>query len=222
MMVANHITFDIGCPPARGTQQTDQNALMKWERAVHHLGSLARACAETLNQPMFSLRVTQLWALGDILGPQQDVDAVTVALAIDRPAEEVAWLAEPSGTQHWANAVRLNKNPFIVFWRSDQAAIWNHEIVRPALVWNSVEGEQPDVLAAIRNGEAERVRSLGPTEDELAARLADELTVSRNSLQAATDAYETRRWSPGKLEPTADALWRASLGYLDVLRAIER
>ena len=170
---------------------------------------------------MFSLRVTQLWAVGDILGPPRDVDAVTVALAINRPAEEVAWLTEPSGTQHWTNAVRLNKNPFIVFWRSDQAAIWNHTIVRPALVWNSVEGEHPDVLAGIRNGDAEQVRTVGPTEDELAARLADELAVSRNALQAATDAYEKRRWSPGKLEPTADALWLASLGYLDVLRAIE-
>jgi hypothetical protein len=195
---------------------------MKWERAVHHLGELARACAETLNQPMFSRRVTQLWAVGDILGPQRDLDAVTVALAIDRPAEEVAWLSEPLGTQHWANAVRLNKNPFIVFWRSDQAPIWNHDIVRPALVWNSVEGEQPDVFASIRNGDAERVRSAAPTEDQLAARLADELVVSRNSLQAATEAYEKRRWSPGRLEPTADALWLASLGYLDVLRAIER
>ena len=171
---------------------------------------------------MFSHRVTQLWAVGDILGRQRDLDAVTVALAIDRPAEEVAWLSEPSGTQHWANAVRLNKNPFIVFWRSDQAPIWNHDIVRPALVWNSVEGEQPDVLASIRNGDAERVRSAAPTEDQLAARLADELVVSRNSLQAATDTYEKRRWSPGKLDPTADALWLASLGYLDVLRAIER
>ena len=131
-------------------------------------------------------------------------------------------MSEPSGTQHWANAVRLNKNPFTVFWRSDQAAIWNHGIVRPALVWNSVEGEQPDVLASIRNGDAERVRSAAPTQDELAARLADELVVSRNSLQAATEAYEKRRWSPGKLEPTADALWLASLGYLDVLQAIER
>src|SRR5262245_44128025 len=194
---------------------------MKWERAVHHLGELARACAETLNQPMFSHRVTQLWAVGDILGPQRDLDAVTVALAIERPAEEVAWLSEPSGTQHWANAVRLDKNPFIVFWRSDQAAIWNHNIVRPALVWNSVEGEQPDVLAAIRSGDAERVRSAGPTEVERASRLADEHALSRNSLQAAADAYEKRRWAPGRLQPSADALWLASRGYLDVLRAIE-
>jgi hypothetical protein len=171
---------------------------------------------------MFSVRVTQLWAVGEILGAPRDLDAVKVALAINRPADDVPWLSEPSGTQHWANAVRLNKNPFIVFWRSDEAAIWNHDIVRPALVWDSVGGEQPDVLAAIRDGDAERFRSVLPTEDELAGRLADELAVSRNSLQAATDAYEKRRWSPGKLEPTADALWLASLGYLDVLRATER
>jgi hypothetical protein len=171
---------------------------------------------------MFSLRVTQLWAVGDILGPPRDLDAVTVALAINRTPEEVAWLSEPSGTQHWANAVRLNKNPFVVFWRSDQTVIWNHDIVRPALVWDSTEGERPEVLTAIRTGDAERVRSTGPTEGELARRLADELAVSRNSLQATTDAYEKRRWSPGRLEPTADALWLASLGYLDVLRATER
>jgi hypothetical protein len=195
---------------------------MKWERAVHHLRSLAQACAETFHQPMFSLRVTQLWAVGDILGPQRDLDAVTVALAINRPAAEVAWLSEPSGTQHWANAVRLNKNPFIVFWRSDQAAVWNHDIVRPALVWDSAEGERSDVLAAIRDGDGERVRIVGPTEEELAAHLADELVISRDSLQAATDAYEKRRWSPGRLEPIADALWHASRGYLDLLRAIER
>jgi hypothetical protein len=195
---------------------------MKWERAIHHLESLARACAEALNQPMFSVRVTQLWAVGDILGAPRDLDAVTVALAINRPPEEVAWLSEPSGTQHWANAARLNKNPFIVFWRSNQAAVWNHDVVRPALVWDSVEGERSEVLAAIREGEAERVRSAGPTEDELATRLVEELAVSRKSLQATTDAYQKRRWSPGKIEPTADALWLASLGYLDVLRATER
>ena len=192
---------------------------MKWDRALHHLESLARSCSETLEQPMFSLRVTQLWAVGDILGPPRELDAVTVALAVNRPPAEVAWLSEPTGSQHWANAVRLNKNPFIVFWRSDQAPVWNHTIVRPALIWDSAEGIRSETLSAIREGDAERVRAAGPTEADLTARLADELTLSRNSLRAATDAYEQRRWAPGKLEPTADALWHASQGYLDLLQA---
>jgi hypothetical protein len=194
---------------------------MKWERAVYHLESLAQACAETVSQPIFSLRVTQLWAIGDLLGARRDLQAITVALAVNRPPAEIAWLSKPPAADHWANAVRLPKNPIIALWRSDQAPIWNHHIVRPALVWDAAEGERAEVLTAIRAGEGERVRGAGPTEAELAVRLTDELTVSRNALRAATEAYEKRRWAPGKLGPVADTLWLASHGYLDVLRATE-
>jgi hypothetical protein len=41
------------------------------------------------------------------------------------------------------------------------------------------------------------------------------------SLRARTRHYEERRWSPGKLDPLADALWRATDGYLDVYDAID-
>jgi hypothetical protein len=36
-------------------------------------------------------------------------------------------------------------------------------------------------------------------------------------MQAATKAYDQRRYAPGKLHPVADALWQAAAGYLDVL-----
>ena len=77
-----------------------------------------------------------------------------------------------------------------------------------------------DVLMALREGRGEEVRTAAPTNDELTARLRDELAVSRKALAAATAEYERRRWSPGKLEPVADALWRASDGYLDILAAV--
>jgi hypothetical protein len=54
----------------------------------------------------------------------------------------------------------------------------------------------------------------------MARRLTAELDVSLRALQVATAAYEQRRFSPGKLEPVADALWRASAGYLDVRRSV--
>ena len=50
-------------------------------------------------------------------------------------------------------------------------------------------------------------------------RLEAELAVSLRALESATAAYEQRRFSPGKIEPVADALWRAGQGYLDVLGA---
>jgi hypothetical protein len=59
-------------------------------------------------------------------------------------------------------------------------------------------------------------RWTAPSEDQLRVRLDDELSVSRSAHRSTTDAYEARRWSPGRLEPIADDLWRASDGYLDV------
>jgi hypothetical protein len=60
---------------------------VKWTRAVHHLEALAQSCAEMATRPrsVFSLRVVQLWAVGDILGAVRDVETVTVALAVGLP-----------------------------------------------------------------------------------------------------------------------------------------
>jgi hypothetical protein len=195
---------------------------VKWTRAVHHLEALAQACAEMGTQPrsMFSLRVVQLWAVGDILGAVRDLETVTVALAVDLPVDDVPWLSEPPGAEHWGSATRLTKNPVIALWRSADAPVWNHRIDRPALLWDSASGVVHETLVALKDGRGERVRLPGPTPDELRAHLDDELTVSLRALRNAARAYEDRRWSPGKLEPVADALWRASDGYLDMLDAV--
>jgi hypothetical protein len=169
---------------------------------------------------IFPLRVTQLWAVGDILGVPRDLEAVTVALCVDLPVDEVAWWSEPPGAQHWSNATRLAKNPILPWWRSARGPVWNHRIDRPALVWDHLTGVREDTLAALREGQSESVRTAAPTEDELLERLREELTVSLRALRARTRNYEQRRWSPGKLEPVADALWRASDGYLDVRAAV--
>jgi hypothetical protein len=195
---------------------------MKWARAAHHVESLAQTCADMITRPssIFPLRVVQLWAVGDILGSPRDLEAVTVALCVDLPVDDVAWWSEPSGAQHWSNATRLAKNPFVPWWRSAHGPVWNHRIDRPALVWDDVNGVRQETLAALREGRGESVRRVAPTQDELRTRLHEELAVSMRALRACTRAYEERRWNPGKLEPVADALWRASDGYLDVHEAV--
>jgi hypothetical protein len=196
---------------------------VKWNRAVQHLEMLAGACAEmaAVSSSVFSLRVVELWAVGDILGPAGEIDVVTVALGVDLPVDEVPWLSEPPGAQHWANATRLAKNPIRAFWRSAHAPIWNHHVDRPVLVWDSAGGVADDNLAALREGRAV-VRPQAPTPDELRARLADELRVSLVGLRGRSRDYDERRWKPGRLEPAADALWQAGDGYLDVLDATQR
>jgi hypothetical protein len=79
-----------------------------------------------------------------------------------------------------------------------------------------------ETLVALKEGRGDRVRLPAPTADDLCTHLDEELAVSLRALRGQTRAYEGRRWSPGKLEPVADALWRASDGYLDMLDAVRR
>ncbi len=187
-----------------------------------HLDGLAQACAAMAGKPasIFPLRVTQLWAVGDILGPVAELEIIEVALAVDLPAADVAWLTEPRGAQHWGNANRLPQNPIRPYWRSAHAPVWNHRIVRPTLIWDNTGGVRQEVLEAVLDGAGDGLREPAPSPDELRERLADELVISRAELAYRTDEYEQRRWKPGKFEPVADALWRASNGYLDILAAV--
>lgn len=183
---------------------------MKWSRAVHHLTELAESCERMAASPVQTLRVRQLWAVGDILGEPRDLEAVTVALVVDGP---VPWLTTPPGGAHWAAASRMARGPFTAYWRGDP--VWNYRIVRPALVWDgSVRSEVLDALAV---GEGSRFRLPAPSAEELAACVAAETALSLSAMRSAAAEYASKRWQPGKLDPRADALWEATAGYLDML-----
>lgn len=186
---------------------------VKWSRAVHHLTELAEACGRLAGSPIVPLKVRQLWAAGEILGPERDLETVTVALVVDLPS--VPWLTTPPGGAHWSAASRLARGPFTAYWRTDP--VWNHRIERPALVW---DGEvKTEALEAIATGEGDRVRLPAPSDADLAARLDAEMTTSLAAVRAVAAEYAEKRWQPGKLEPRADALWEATTGYLDLLDA---
>jgi hypothetical protein len=196
---------------------------MKRIRALHHLRTVAETCADMATRPasIFPLRVTEMWAVGDILEPVDDLEWVTIALVIDLPVDEVAWLTQPSGTEHWSFAAKLKTAPVSLRWRSARAPVWNHEIHRPALIWDLPNGVAEPALRAITDGDSDSVRLPAPPAEVFIGRLRDDLAVSLRALAASTTRYADRRWGPGKLEPTADALWRASEGYLDLREALE-
>ena len=194
---------------------------MNWTRAVHHVESAAEQCARMTELPasMISLRVTELWAFGDVLGPPHELERVTIALSVDLPAAEIPWLSQPHASEHWLNMTRLAKQPVHVFWRSAHAPVWNHRIVRPLLVWDEATGLQDGALEALREGRGAASGLAEPSAPELASRVAEELTVSLASVRTRTQEYEDRLWGPAKMGPIADALWRASAGYLELLDA---
>lgn len=188
---------------------------MKWTRAIHHLTELADACTRLASAPtsIHPLRVTELWAAGDVLGEPADLDTVTVALVVDLP--EVPWLTTPPGAQHWSAASRLSRGPFTPYWRT--RPVWNHRLTRPALIW---AGEtHQSTLDAIANGHGATVSAPAPEPHELVERIAQETATSLTALRRRTAEYAEKRWQPGKLDPQSDALWEATTGYLDLLDA---
>ncbi|MFI9387187.1 hypothetical protein [Kutzneria sp. NPDC052558] len=190
---------------------------MKWSRAVHHVEELARRCDTPSPVPM--LPVTGLWVFGDLLGEPRDLDWAHVAVIVDLPVDDVPWLDIPRGGQHWAQAVRL-REPLSCLWRSAAGPVWNHRIVRPALVWDSTDGVRESTLSALRDGLGHSVRLDAPTPSALQTQLDAELAVSLRSLRRQHRSYDDQRWRPGKLTPHADSLWRATDGYLDLLDAV--
>jgi hypothetical protein len=195
--------------------------LVKWSRAVHHLAELAEKCGES-PASFFRFQVVELWVFGDLLGVQKDLDVIEVALVTDLPVDEVPWLTEPLGAEHWANSTRLSRNPFSAVWRSAGAPVWNHRVERPALIWSAAGGIDEEALVAVSDGTAEPVRQAAPSPEELGQRIDDELAVSLAALRRANQDYTDRRWAPGKLTPHSDALWRTTTGYLDLLDARAR
>jgi hypothetical protein len=191
---------------------------VKWTRAVHHLAELAEKCGE-LPASFFRFQVVELWVFGELLDVPKDLDVIEVALVTDLPVDEVPWRTEPVGAEHWANSTRLSRNPFEARWRSKDAPVWNHRIERPALIWSAADGVNEEALVAVSDGTAELVRQAAPSPEELAKRVRDELEVSLRALRLANQAYTDRRWSPGKLTPYSDVLWRTTTGYLDLLDA---
>lgn len=197
---------------------------MNWARAVHHVELAAEECQRLAGLPLVSVpaRVTQLWAFGDMLGPRRDLDVVTVALSVDLPVDEVPWLCHPPAAEHWLRMTRLPKNPVRVRWRSALAPVWNHEIRRPLLVWEGGTGLVEEAMVVLREGHGEDAGLAEPTLGELIARVEQELAISLGALRGRVADYGARQWGPTKLGPTADALWHAAQGYLDLLDARSR
>lgn len=195
---------------------------VKRTRAVHHLRELAAKCDEIsgMSASIFRLRVVQLWAVGDVLGSTPDLDRVEVALVVDLPVDEVPWWSRPAGSEHWAQATRMAKNPISPLWRSAHAPVWNHAIDRPALVWDAGSGTAEEVLTALAEGRGDSVRTPAPSREELRKRLNDELAVSLRAMRHWTGVYDDKRWGPGNLTPVSDAMWSAGAGYVDLWDAL--
>ena len=195
---------------------------MKWDRAVHHVEAAAEECHRVgALAPSFApLRVSELWAFGAILGEPKELDGVSLALGVELSAESVAWATHPTGSEHWLEHDSPAEEPRAGLVALDRGA----DLEPPDRRHRCGSGTWPaastrGALAALAEGRGSASGLPAPTHEELRQRLEDELQVSLAELRARTTDYDDHRWGRGSLEPYADALWRATYGYLDVLSA---
>ena len=194
---------------------------MKWTTAVGHVRRLAEQCAEVSQLPsnLRLLRVTELWAFGDVLGAPRELEWAAAAVRVDLPVEAVPWMCRPDGTDLWADLTRASKNPVGIWWRSSLAPVWNHRIVRPLLVWDEAVGIHENALVALQEGRGAAVSMAPPSQEEFVSRMDEELQNSLAALQRRTQEYESDHTT--RLGVRGDQLHAAALGYLDVLAAMK-
>lgn len=194
---------------------------MKWSTAVGHVRRLAEQCQDFAERPssLHRLGVTELWAVGEVLGAPRELDWVTAAVRVDLPVEDVPWMCRPVGADYWADLTRASKNPVGIWWRSSHAPVWNHRIVRPLLVWDAAEGIREDSMGALRDGTGSSAGLAPPTQEEFVARMNDEVRTSLAELRRRTQEYETDHTT--RLGVRGDQLHAAAQGYLDVLSAMQ-
>jgi hypothetical protein len=165
------------------------------------------------------IRVTELWAVGDVLGAPRDLEWAMAAVCVDLPVEAVPWMCRPDGADYWADLTRASKNPVGIWWRSSHAPVWNHRIVGPLLVWDETAGIRDDALLALREGRGGAAGMQPPSGEEFVARMDDELQNSLAELQRRTREYESDHTT--RLGVRGDHLHAAAQGYLDVLAAMQ-
>ncbi|MEZ0491818.1 hypothetical protein AB2L28_06150 [Kineococcus sp. TBRC 1896] len=201
---------------------------MKWTTALRTLEDVAERCAHVHRQPagIVTLRVTEAWVHGPLLGPRReelpDADAVRVALVTSAAEEDCAAGTRPPVAGHWLAASGLGTKPVVLRFRSAQAPVWNHVVDRPVRFWTAEEGPDHDVLVQLRAGDGESLRPPAPSPAELVERLERELRVSRGALRRTATEYDEKRWAPGSPKKRGDALADAALGLLAVEDALER
>jgi hypothetical protein len=195
-------------------------------RAIEHLVEMAAESSE-----MLRLRGTdigwpleELWVTGDLLTDAASLDAGSVVLVLDVPADEVPWLALHPAGEWVGDRLRLGKRPMQWSYRPAAWPVWNHEHPRLVRFWSATGGLDDGVISALRDRRLAELTVVEPAPGELADWLRGELEVSRRHLRETLDHYwdqDWRREHKGFGERPEDHLWRAASAVADMTEALD-
>jgi hypothetical protein len=198
--------------------------LVKYSTAVARL----RSCAADLDrlagftdEPL----MLEAWVFGELLELPDQLDVISLALAIDLPAQDVTWYARPAPAEAAASILGFEKYPLRWYWRPSVWPVWNHAIERAVRFWSQA-GTDTVVLDALVHRDVDALPIIGPPNGEaLREQLVIEQEAARGHLRDVLDRYDDREWqhehSGFGLRPE-DHLRSAAHGFLDVDAAFRR
>jgi hypothetical protein len=221
---------DSGGSPASARQPAGRsfwdNARVKRSTAIKRLVEMADVATERL-----SLRHTdigwpleQLWATDELLEMADTLEAGSVVLVLDTPAEQLPWLALHPYGEWIGEQLRLGRRPMRWCYRPLLWPVWNHEHRRLVRFWSADAGLDTGVIEALRSRRLEGLAVVEPSLEALADQLREELAVSRRHLRKVLACYWDHRWRQehrGYDHPPEEHLWRAPPRCRDIQDALD-
>lgn len=199
---------------------------MKRSTAIGHLVEMAELATERLQlrDTDIGWPLEELWVTGELLSSGSTVEAGSVVLVLDVPADELPWLAlHPAG--EWVGSqLRLGKRPVRWCYRPLTWPVWNHEHRRLVRFWSASAGLEDEVIEGLRSARLDGLTVVEPSAAARREQLGEELVVSRRHLRAVLDAYWDRDWRrehTGGDESPEDHLWRAATAVEDIVDALD-
>lgn len=210
----------------RATPLAGDDGAVKRSTAIGHLVEMADVASERLRlrDTDIGWPLEELWVTGDLLSLADTMEAGSVVLVLDVPADELPWLAIHPAGEWVGDQLRLGKRPIRWCYRPLAWPVWNHEHRRLTRFWTASTGLDTEVFDALRSRRLDRVVVVEPSAQELVVQLRDELTVSRRHLRNVLDSYWDRDWRQehkGYDESPEDHLWRAATAVEDMHAALD-
>jgi hypothetical protein len=199
---------------------------VKRSTAVGHLEEMAGVATERLRlrDTDIGWPLEEMWVTGDLLGLANTLEAGSVVLVLDLPAEELPWLALHPAGEWVGDQLRLGKRPLLWCYRPLTWPVWNHEHRRLCRFWTAREGLDSTVIEALRTRRLDRLDVVEPSPEELVTQLREELALSRRHLRAVLATYWDRDWRrehKGYDESPEDHLWRAATAVSEIADALD-
>ncbi len=190
---------------------------MKRSTAIRHLVEMGEEATDLLRLRGSDLGwpLEEIWASGELLDSNGDLDVGTVILLLDVAPAELPWLAIHPAGESVGERLRLGKRPMLWCYRPSAWPPWSARHRQVARVWAADTGLDHDTIESLRLGR--RPAIVAPSGDELREQLSEERAASNAHLRQIVDRYcepEWRRRHRG--EEREDHLWRAAAALIEI------